>query len=380
MEEYIRLEEEKARKHGKVFNWETTKYAIVYNDAQTSKSDLLTELILIPQRINEFDLNGETSLFEYDEEEQNVLYFNDLFPINIIHPDDLKLEKDNDDNEIDIIQSLRYYKDGDCALMLRRPRAIRHMALPPRNLRHQYLRGLPDLMVEGLSARMLMEHRDAQGTVGFGAYWAKSAIPSYILIRDPILRLCHRLIACSIARTSQTPEKVTVTDLFYFRGLDIGSVNVPYLLARYLRLFVAGRKSGAHISGPKEASRLLRLVPLRPLRMLLLSMRVARLFRHPYRHLSSHHHLQLLLGLCHRGWPVRGCMTRSSTNELFTPYKEPEREFQSSRRHFKTLSLDELRSPDFNLLSNQEYSEEEEAETMAETMEQYMIFWFLTLD
>ncbi|GJW25394.1 hypothetical protein Tco_0039205, partial [Tanacetum coccineum] len=42
------------------------------------------------------------------------------------------------------------------------------------------------------------------------------------------------------------------------------------------------------------------------------------------------------------------------------------------KRHFKTLSLDELRSPDFNLLSDQEYSEEEVTETMAETMEQYM--------
>ncbi|GJV61337.1 hypothetical protein Tco_1467437 [Tanacetum coccineum] len=38
-------------------------------------------------------------------------------------------------------------------------------------------------------------------------------------------------------------------------------------------------------------------------------------------------------------------MTRSSMNELFTPYKDPEQEFRSSRRHFKTLSLDELRSP-----------------------------------
>ncbi|GJR55984.1 reverse transcriptase domain-containing protein [Tanacetum coccineum] len=65
-------------------------------------------------------------------------------------------------------------------------------------------------------------------------------------------------------------------------------------------------------------------------------------------------------------------MTKSSTSKLFTPYKEPEQEFRSSRRHFKTLSLDELRSPDFNLFSDQEYSEEEEAETMAETMEQYM--------
>ncbi|GKC73801.1 hypothetical protein Tco_1119684 [Tanacetum coccineum] len=41
-------------------------------------------------------------------------------------------------------------------------------------------------------------------------------------------------------------------------------------------------------------------------------------------------------------------------------------------RHFKTLSLDELRSPDFNLLSDQEYSEEEITEIMAKAMEQYM--------
>ncbi|GJZ38870.1 hypothetical protein Tco_0585433, partial [Tanacetum coccineum] len=67
-------------------------------------------------------------------------------------------------------------------------------------------------------------------------------------------------------------------------------------------------------------------------------------------------------------------MTRSSTSELFTPYEEPEREFRSSRKHFKTLSLDELRSPGFDLFSYQEdYSEEEIAETMAKTIEQYMI-------
>ncbi|GJW60382.1 hypothetical protein Tco_0109717 [Tanacetum coccineum] len=66
-------------------------------------------------------------------------------------------------------------------------------------------------------------------------------------------------------------------------------------------------------------------------------------------------------------------MTRRSTKELFTPFKELEREFRSSRKHFKTLSLDESRSPDFNLFSDQEeYSKEEVAKTMAETMEQYM--------
>ncbi|GKC04821.1 hypothetical protein Tco_0996431 [Tanacetum coccineum] len=66
-------------------------------------------------------------------------------------------------------------------------------------------------------------------------------------------------------------------------------------------------------------------------------------------------------------------MTRSSTKELFTAFKDPEREFRSSRKNFKTLSLDESRSPNFDLFSDQEeYSEEEVEETMAETMEQYM--------
>ncbi|GKE13288.1 hypothetical protein Tco_1416839 [Tanacetum coccineum] len=193
MEEYIRLEEEKARKRGKGFNWETAKVssktlsceptvsslndeidfkisfddsddedysvifdknlfpykiistndlktdskndnekvnmpslpppepmvscfddldffkdfanefpAIVYNEAPTSKSDLLTEPSLSPQHI---DLNDETSLSEYDEEEQNILYFNDLFPFNIIHSNDLMSKKHNFDNKIDIIQS-----------------------------------------------------------------------------------------------------------------------------------------------------------------------------------------------------------------------------------------------------------------------------------
>ncbi|GJT61897.1 retrovirus-related pol polyprotein from transposon TNT 1-94 [Tanacetum coccineum] len=33
------------------------------------------------------------------------------------------------------------------------------------------------------------------------------------------------------------------------------------------------------------------------------------------------------------------CMTRNSTKELFTAFKDPEREFRSSRKHFKTLKL-----------------------------------------
>ncbi|GJZ30814.1 hypothetical protein Tco_0575861, partial [Tanacetum coccineum] len=79
--------------------------AIVYNDAQTSKSDLLTEPILNPQHIDEFNLKDETSLSECDEEEQNVLNFNDLFPFNVIYPDELKTKTENDNDKVDIEHS-----------------------------------------------------------------------------------------------------------------------------------------------------------------------------------------------------------------------------------------------------------------------------------
>ncbi|GKB42140.1 hypothetical protein Tco_0887082 [Tanacetum coccineum] len=79
--------------------------AIVYNDALTSKLDSLTVPAVSPHHIDELDLKNDTSLSKYDEEEQNVVYFNDLFPLNIIYPNDLKSDKDNDDDEIDIIQS-----------------------------------------------------------------------------------------------------------------------------------------------------------------------------------------------------------------------------------------------------------------------------------
>nr|GEX73107.1 hypothetical protein [Tanacetum cinerariifolium] len=79
--------------------------AIVYNDALTSKLEFLTKPTVSPQYINEFDLKEETLLSEYDEEEQNVLNFNNLFPSNVIYPNDSKSDKDNDDDKVDIEQS-----------------------------------------------------------------------------------------------------------------------------------------------------------------------------------------------------------------------------------------------------------------------------------
>nr|GFA91939.1 hypothetical protein [Tanacetum cinerariifolium] len=66
-------------------------------------------------------------------------------------------------------------------------------------------------------------------------------------------------------------------------------------------------------------------------------------------------------------------MTKSSIKELFTPFKYLKREFCSSKKLFKTLSLDESRSPKFNLFFDlEENSKEEVTETIAKTMEEYM--------
>ncbi|GKC78798.1 hypothetical protein Tco_1129572 [Tanacetum coccineum] len=135
MEEYIRLEEEKTHMRGKVYNWETATYgkiwydedvhdlrfvetefpAIVFNDTLTSEvalsceptlfndfdyfkdfekefpaiayngaltSDFSPEPTVSPQHIDEFD---ETSLSKYDDEGQNVIDYNDLFPFETVY-------------------------------------------------------------------------------------------------------------------------------------------------------------------------------------------------------------------------------------------------------------------------------------------------------
>ncbi|GKB36068.1 reverse transcriptase domain-containing protein [Tanacetum coccineum] len=69
---------------------------------------------------------------------------------------------------------------------------------------------------------------------------------------------------------------------------------------------------------------------------------------------------------------IKYYMTMSSTKELFTPFKIGMR-FRSSRSFSRPLSLDESRSPEFNLFSDLEvYSAKEVTEIMAKTREQYM--------
>ncbi|GJT52606.1 hypothetical protein Tco_0978763 [Tanacetum coccineum] len=125
MEEYVHLETEKALINGKVYNWEAATYgkiwydedvhylrffeaefpAIVYNDALASKSDFSSKPMVSPQHTDKINLKNETSLSENDDEEYNVISYNDLFSFNIISVNDSKLDTENADNKIDIKQS-----------------------------------------------------------------------------------------------------------------------------------------------------------------------------------------------------------------------------------------------------------------------------------
>ncbi|GJY16967.1 hypothetical protein Tco_0387389 [Tanacetum coccineum] len=88
MEEYVQLETERALRNGKVYNWETAMHSKI-----------------CPQHVDEVNLKNEPSLSDYDEK-YNVISLNDLLPFNIFSVNDLKLKKDNDDDNIDIKQSL----------------------------------------------------------------------------------------------------------------------------------------------------------------------------------------------------------------------------------------------------------------------------------
>ncbi|GKD92313.1 hypothetical protein Tco_1372150 [Tanacetum coccineum] len=258
-------------------DFENKFLAIVYNDALTSKSDFLTEPTVNPQHIDEFN---ETSLSECDEEEQNILYFNDLFPFNIIFRDGLKLDEENDGKNVDTKQptgeifiipshdmintdvgayaqgSIKILKTShDTSRKIFKTEIIimklnvdimtwnyihKDMALPPRDQRHQYLRfeGLEytdaDITdfeerlgrIYGKEIHRVESVRQIPDKGDLSAYWVGISSAgdflgttlSYTLIRDLMLRLCHRLIACSIAGRSHALEKVTGTDLFYLRG------------------------------------------------------------------------------------------------------------------------------------------------------------------
>ncbi|GJU29186.1 hypothetical protein Tco_1172775 [Tanacetum coccineum] len=279
--------------------------ASIYNDGLTSKPDLEIKPLVSSARINEFYLNGETSLSEYDKE--NVLHFNDLF--NIIHPGDLKSEKDNDDNDIDIIQTsegneitpganrlsktshnkiIKTFRTGSFVIDLKVSKNM--TSLPAVDQRHPWLRyqikeytegirhsyeqrletiwsrpvnrvhvldfeGLTPKMRQDLAVRLRMvysgEGQQVMSDTGMGLDVADTLC---FLLGGVRRRMTWREFILALGlhteqEMGKAPEKVTGVDLFYLRNMDRGTTNVLHLLAHYLFRHAEGRKSGDKMSG-----------------------------------------------------------------------------------------------------------------------------------
>ncbi|GKC96724.1 hypothetical protein Tco_1162166 [Tanacetum coccineum] len=123
MEEYIRLGEEKARRHGRTFNWKTATYskmeyyededdsftnlkteypAIVFED--TSDATLSCEPTVSPLDNNEIDF--KISFDESDDEDYMVIFDENLLSCKIIFVDNLKTDSKNENDKVNMPSSL----------------------------------------------------------------------------------------------------------------------------------------------------------------------------------------------------------------------------------------------------------------------------------
>ncbi|GJU84362.1 hypothetical protein Tco_1291908 [Tanacetum coccineum] len=119
LEEYIRLEEEKAQNRGKVFNWETVKYgkiwydedvhdlrsvktkfrAIVFNDHISSKKTLHCEPTV--SSLND-EIDFKISFDDSNDEDYTEIFDKNSFSYKIISTNDLKTDSKNENEKVNM--------------------------------------------------------------------------------------------------------------------------------------------------------------------------------------------------------------------------------------------------------------------------------------
>ncbi|GJU61689.1 hypothetical protein Tco_1243524 [Tanacetum coccineum] len=281
--------------------------AIVYNDALTSKSDSLTEPVEIHHHVDEFDLKDETSWLgiilstgcysillriymaplpprnqrhmwlRYQVEgytKEMVHDFEDRLEtiygrqVNRVHV--LDFEGLTTEMRQDLAERVRMVYNGDDGKEIFVSHALKRLFEIRAPLVHEFilkflstcrialgLHTAEEMAEYKFEAYWLGSERVIPDKGGLSDYWIEISsdrdflrvVPSYTYIKDPMWRLCHRLISYNISERGQAPKKVTATDLFYLRSMDRGTSNILYLLAQYLFRHAEGRKSGARLSG-----------------------------------------------------------------------------------------------------------------------------------
>ncbi|GJW22781.1 hypothetical protein Tco_0033403 [Tanacetum coccineum] len=233
MEEFIMIEEEKARRNSKVYNWETAMYGRIRDD----------------------------------DEVHNLKSFKTEFPA-IVFDDTLRSHKKHAPyvDITDFEERLGMLRDRVYSLAEISGGYLRFKA---RGVRHR-MSWRKFILALGLHTAEEME------SARFGTYWAESARK----IPDKGDRNAYWVGISSVGDfLGTTPSYTLIKDLM-LRGMDVGSVNIPYLLARYLRLFASGRKHEAMISRVQFVARLaehFRLLTEKRLQGLMIGSRMQRI-------------------------------------------------------------------------------------------------------
>ncbi|GKA67149.1 hypothetical protein Tco_0766957 [Tanacetum coccineum] len=122
IEEYIRLQKEKDRRRGKVYNWETATYgkiwydedvhdfrsveaefpARVFDEEFTSEVTLSCEPTVSPLNDNQIDFG--ISFDESDDEDYMAIYDKNSFSYKIISVNDLKTDLKNDNDKVNMLR------------------------------------------------------------------------------------------------------------------------------------------------------------------------------------------------------------------------------------------------------------------------------------
>ncbi|GJX34381.1 hypothetical protein Tco_0245938, partial [Tanacetum coccineum] len=238
--------------------FETDFPAIVFDDPLGTDQKISFKPTVSPLDDNNF--NFKISFDEFDDEDYTVLYDKKLFSYKLISVNNLKTDSENDNIKVNVslgdivveqsengidaninTQSHEFDKNFEPN------HGIHNMAtLPPRDQRYLWLRyegqeytnaiiydyedRISDTVLDlytadtlcfqlgGLRRQMSLSLREIASKADLHDYWYMivsdgdflGPVPSYTSIRDPLRRLCHRLIAFNISRRGQAPEKAWV--------------------------------------------------------------------------------------------------------------------------------------------------------------------------
>ncbi|GKC40356.1 hypothetical protein Tco_1052740 [Tanacetum coccineum] len=283
MEEYIRLEEERAQRHSETFNWKTatfgkipyceTTQGMTMEEYEAKKEDSKIEFSAIDldntlksdtalsyeptvSPLNESAIDFRISFDESDDEEYTVIFDENSFSYKIISIDYSKTNSENDNNKVNFPSSpeptVSYSNDLDffkefvnefLAIAFNdnlTSELVEPSIIPPHINELKNKTSLSELDKLG-GVRRRMTWRQFILALGLDTEQEMAQRPcEETMQQDDSMHHFWQMTAA---------EKVTSVDLFYLRSMDRGTINFPYRLAQYLFRHVEGRKSGARLSG-----------------------------------------------------------------------------------------------------------------------------------